>query len=274
MKRFPSRYLIPFELDKLSPLGLPMSDRLAVVLQDFGIRTFGDLSKLSLEHLEDLGDEDGSLAMELGRLIRRATRENLQTRTTSLCELLGGTPAPFWWSGDMRGDPAHDATEAPDQFVIPQRLRLLPLRRVPLNRRARAVLGFAGLALLGGLHRVTFVQLLSIEGFGPKSLAELRRVVSGLISATVEPVPPKHYEEGKEGKRRSFSVPPTIHNLSPYTFALSRRLRGALRRAGVSVFGELEEIEPGDILVMANCSKGTLLELQQTMQIAKLLAAN
>jgi len=171
----------------------------------------------------------------------------------------------------VRGDPAHDATEAPDQFVIPQRLRRLPLRQVPLNRRARAVLGFAGLALLGGLHRVTFVQLLSIEGFGRKSLAELRQVVSGIISATVEPVPLKRYEEGKE---KPFSVPPTIHNISPYTFALSRRLRGALRRAGVAVFGELEEIEPGDILVMANCSKGTLLELQQTMQIAVLLAAN
>ena len=241
----------------------PISDELASVLDSLGVRSFYEVHSVSLQDLERLGDRNGSLALELGCVIRRAARGEFGRPYSP-----GGVPdriADFWWKGspapdDETTNSASQAAVATGAFFIPEHARNIEISAIPMSSRLRNILSFSGLEYLGGLHGVTAKQILSLRNCGPKCLHELRRVVQGLIDGRLKPLPLRPVRNDRRVPRQ-FAVPPDLHCLSPYSFPLSRRLDGVLRRAGIACMGDLQGMDFEALLVLNYCGPQTLREL-------------
>lgn len=252
----------------MQPDDCPISDELASVLESLEVHSFMDVHTVSLEDLRRLGDKNGLLALELGSVIRRAARGEFGKPFSSAEQ--EDWFAPFWWKGDMT--PAGQTTQAEavpaaagDAFCIPEHARGIEIAAIPMSTRLRHNLLFFGLQYLGGLHGVTGKQILTLEGCGPKSLQELRRVVRDVLSGRLLPHPPRVAAEERRPQKR-FSVPPDLHCLSPYSFPMSRRLDGVLRRAGIVCLGDLQGLPFHDLLVQVYCGPQTIRELLQLLE--------
>jgi hypothetical protein len=262
------RFHVPREICSLQPVDCPISDDLASALESLEVHSFEDVHTVSLQDLRRLGDKNGLLALELGSVIRRAARGEFGKPYSSAEQ--EEWVAPFWWKGATT--PADHTTHAdaatavaPDTFCIPDHARGIEITALPMSTRLRHNLLFFGLQYLGGLHGVTGKQILTLEGCGPKSLEELRRVVSDVLSGRVLPNPPRGAPVERRPQKR-FSVPPDLHCLSPYSFPMSRRLDGVLRRAGIVCLGDLQGLPFHDLLVQVYCGPQTIRELLRLLE--------
>jgi len=241
----------------------PISDGLASTLECLGVRSFYDVHAVSLQDFRRLGDKSGGLALELGAVIRRAARGEFGKPYSP-----AGTPdrfATFWWKGSAvpGEEPAADGLPtavATDAFYIPEPARDIQITVIPMSSRLRNILTFSGLEYLGGLHGVTAKQILSLRHSGPKCLQELRHVVQGVLEGRLRLLTPRPTRDERRAAKR-FSVPPDLHCLSPYSFPLSRRLDGVLRRAGIACLGDLQGMAFDELLVLTYCGPQTLSEL-------------
>lgn len=241
----------------------PISDDLASALEGLGVRSFYDVHSVSLQDFRRLGDKSGGLALELGSVIRRAARGEFGK---PYCP--SGTPerfATFWWKGPPAGAEESAAGAVPtavaaNSFFIPERARDIEIAVIPMSSRLRNILTFSGLEHLGGLHGVTAKQILSLRNCGPKCLQELRTVVQGVLEGRLRLLAPRPARSDRRATKR-FSVPPDLHCLSPYSFPVSRRLDGVLRRAGIACLGDLQGMAFDELLVLTYCGPQTLREL-------------
>ncbi len=262
------RFHAPLEICPMQLADCPISDELLSVLESLGVESFYDVHSVSLQDFQRLGDKNGSLALELGCAIRRAARGEFGKPYSP-----AGAPEPiasFWWKGpagkhEESCDLTTRAAVASDAFFIPDHLRNLEISSIPMSARLRNILSFSGLEYLGGLHEVTAKQILSLRNCGPKSLQELRRVVHGIVQGRLKPSAPQPIRADRRESRR-FSVPPDLHCLSPYSFPISRRLDGVLRRAGIACFGDLQGMGFEELLVLTYCGPQTLRELLQLLE--------
>lgn len=241
----------------------PISDKLAELLDALEVQSFFDVHSISLHDFQRLGDKRGSLALELGSVIRRAARREFGKPYS-----VGGGDdhvADFWWKGSNDADGQKLESTAPaaiatDAFFIPEHARQIEIASIPMSSRLRNILLFFGLEHLGGLHGVTGKQILSLQNCGPKSLQELRHVVRDVLDGRILPHPPRASRAESKVLRR-FAVPPDLHCLSPYSFPMSRRLDGVLRRAGITCLGDLQGMAFDELLVLTYCGPKTLREL-------------
>jgi hypothetical protein len=257
------RFHAPLEICAMQLADCPISDELASTLESLGVRSFYEVHSVSLLDFQRLGDKNGNLALELGSVIRRAGRGEFGKPYSP-----GGTPdrfADFWWKGSPGGADDGAGSSAPtavatDAFCIPERARGIELSVIPMSSRLRNILSFSGLEYLGGLHSVTPKQILTLRNCGPKCLQELRRVVQGILEGRLRLLAPRPERNNRRESKR-FSVPPDLHCLSPYSFPISRRLDGVLRRAGIACLGDLQGMAFDELLVLTYCGPQTLREL-------------
>lgn len=238
----------------------PISDELASTLESLGVRSFYDVHSVSLQDFRRRGDKSGGLALELGSVIRRAARGEFGKPYSP-----SGAPeryATFWWKGSSSGveEEAVPTAVAANSFFIPEHARDIQIAVIPMSSRLRNILTFSGLEHLGGLHGVTAKQILSLRNCGPKCLQELRNVVQGVLEGRLRLLAPRPTRTDRRATKR-FSVPPDLHCLSPYSFPVSRRLDGVLRRAGIACLGDLQGMAFDELLVLTYCGPQTLREL-------------
>jgi hypothetical protein len=254
---------VPCEIVQLQPADCPMSDELEAALQDLAVRSFADLRWVSLKDLRQLGDTTGALSLELGCLIRRASRGEFGPVGDEAW--ISPWLADFWWKDGPGEEEAGSGCSAPadarsgDVFSIPKSARGIPVPHLPMSSRLANILCGAGLEFLGGLHRVTSAQLRTLDGCGPVALNELKAIVEAVLEGRLQPRPPPAVEPAPAPPQ--FRIPQLFHDVSPYRFALSRRLDGVLRRAGIDRLGELDGMEFSRILCMSNCARKTFREL-------------
>jgi hypothetical protein len=257
------RFHAPLEICPMQLADCPISEELASTLECLGVRSFYDVHSVSLLDFRHLGDRNGSLALELGSVIRRAGRGEFGKPYSP-----GGAPerfASFWWKGSPgEGDEAAGSSAqtavATDAFSIPEHARNIEISVIPMSSRLRNILSFSGLEYLGGLHAVTPKQILSLRNCGPKCLQELRHVVQGVLEGRLRLLAPRPAQNDRRVSKR-FAVPPDLHCLSPYSFPISRRLDGVLRRAGIACLGDLQGMAFDELLVLTYCGPQTLREL-------------
>ena len=262
------RFHVPRDICSMQVADCPISDELASALDSLEIRSFEELHAVSLQDLKRLGDKNGVLALELGSVIRRASRGEFG-KPYGRAEPAEDWYATFWWKGSSeRANPSANTTAssaaASDTFFIPEHARGIEIAAIPMSTRLRNILLFFGLQTLGGLHGVTGKQILSLESCGPKSLRELRGVVVEVLAGRILPEPPRAPREERRALKR-FAVPPDLHSLSPYSFPMSRRLDGVLRRAGIVCLGDLQGLPFDALLVLVYCGPQTIRELLQLL---------
>lgn len=161
-------------------------------------------------------------------------------------------------------DEHHCELRPPALFNVPESVRNLRFCDLPISVRLANLLADMQLHCLGDLHGRPHEELLRKRFFGKRTLAELKRLVEqaavgdGLLLPPFSPL------------RRPFlcSVPESIRSLPFRDLPLSARLAKVLANLNLHCFGDFHDRPYRDLLLVANCGKKTLAELERLIVCA------
>ncbi len=126
------------------------------------------------------------------------------------------------------------------------------------------------MTVLGDLHGLLMRDFRRLAGCGRKSSVELQHLVhsaGGTLVVEQRPASPRKTPAG--APLRALSVPPHLHAINAFDLPLSHRAENVLRKIGVRQLGDLDGINPQQLLAISACGQGTIREIQRLLAKAR-----
>lgn len=239
----PDYISIPDHLRAQPAYVLVGSRRVQRLFEQANIRRLGDLDG---KRLSDFAGYRGCSKMtlwELRRLLLRVLHPDVEPDLTTWPILMSDYQPPG------------------PTFAVPEMVRAISPRGLPISFRLEHVLNRLGVECLGDLAGISVKKVLDLPCCGRKTLAELQsllqRAATGEFSrADHKPTTP------------SFVVPEVARALCPRNLPISVRLNGVLSALRIRCLGDLADISVQRLRSTLNCGTKTLSELQDLLQRA------
>jgi hypothetical protein len=144
-----------------------------------------------------------------------------------------------------------------DRIDIPRDAKSLPLRLLTVSVRLKNMLETAGVNKLGDLHGRAISSFAEFRNFGPKTRAELRKLVLQVQT---------NARKGDLSQMRDPNVEPIVIPAAAKAASFSElpisvRLRHVLEKQNLARLGDLQGLNPPDFLNVKACGRKTLTEL-------------
>ncbi len=145
-------------------------------------------------------------------------------------------------------------------IYVPVKARGQRIEALPISARLKKILHRAMIRVLGDLHNRSFWQVQKLTNCGPKSVAELREIITSLQ--------PRGLDErgagdphGRRIPRDEFLIAENIRPLKFSDLPISERIAGLVKKARLRRLGDLHRRTPSELLRYRNCGRRTIQEL-------------
>ncbi len=154
--------------------------------------------------------------------------------------------------------PPRQHWKQPALFNVPEPIRALRFRDLPLSARLEHLLAAANLQCLGELHGWPNERLLQMRNCGKKTLAELHQRMRQAAADHQCPWP----------LPAAFHVPVAVRHLPLRDLPLSVRLKNVLAKLNLHCLGELHDWPQHQFRAVRNCGAMTVAELARLIERA------
>jgi len=143
-------------------MGLPLSAEATEALRKLQVTRLGHLSGLRLSSFEEVSSHGSSIFIQMALLLKRVRSVKLATQAREYAHLMNATSLEH------------------ETIWLPPEARDIPISNLQLSYRVYSVFERAGIKLSGQLHGVSMWDISLLKHCGPKTMAELREIVSQL----------------------------------------------------------------------------------------------